>query len=1025
MIENLLRHKVIISGMMIALIGSAFVAFRPHTPAQPINIQPESSAPIVLGEQTIKQTDTSTDTSAQNVQAILEQTPQSAQDESITKESVLASLPYPLSLLSKLHFKATDNSKWKVGDLSLRGNTGTLRLQNNSVDSDTIDNHSIQGEDIASDITLNNLTVSGDLTTQGNWNGVSSASGTISTGVWHGSTIGLAYGGTGITSTPTDGQLLIGNGSGYTLATLTAGTGIGIANGSGGITLTNTGVTALSGTANQINVSGSTGSVTLSLPQDIAVTSTPTFGGLTLSGLTAGSIPFIGSGGVLSQNNSQLFWDNANGRLGIGTTSPTSKLSVSGDISLDNGNILLSQVVGATAPTVNINSSAGNLNGTYYYMVTFVTATGETDSGSYEPPSVTPINQQVNITNIPTSSDSRVIARKIYRTVANPTDMRLYKFLVTINDNTTTTYTDNIADVSLGSDIHWINTTGGYTSINGSRIATVSGISASFGLNALMNGTGYANSAFGGNSLTNNTSGLRNTALGVDALYSNTTGNRNTATGVHALNTNNIGSDNTAFGYGAGFTSTSTTGMTAFGAYTLYFNTTGSRNTATGYTALQLNTTGSDNTANGYFTLNANTTGSANTATGYLALRNNTSGINNTGTGNAALTTNTIGYNNTANGYNSLFNNTGGFQNTANGYTSLSANTTGSNNTASGLDSLAGNTTGTNNTASGFSSGKFIANGTTANQTSNNSLYLGYGTRALANGDTNEVVIGASAIGNGSNSVTLGNTSITSTVLRGNVSTSGQISGTDGLVTKVNAGVCDDTTFTADTNGNLCIDSTNGRIYYRYGGAWHYTAQTAGFQIPEYEAFSYDFDKNAFDKDKALKAGDFLIPFVENSMKDGAVHGLYTKFSDVKDKLIPELASIISQLADLTKRVAKLEGKDASTPSDTKDIKLETPAPAVAIDVKTDATVIDTTTAPVQIAPITGTDTIKAGDTSMTIKNNAVTKDSRIFVTVKGTPALVSVDNQKEGESFKVVTDKEAIADIDFSWEIINGSDTK
>jgi hypothetical protein len=247
----------------------------------------------------------------------------------------------------------------------------------------------------------------------------------------------------------------------------------------------------------------------------------------------------------------------------------------------------------------------------------------------------------------------------------------------------------------------------------------------------------------------------------------------------------------------------------------------------------------------------------------------------------------------------------------------------------------------------------------------------------------------------------------------------------DGIVTKVNAGVCDDSTFTADTDGNLCIDSTDGRIYYRYGGAWHYTAQTAGFQIPEYEAFSYDFNKNAFDKDKALKAGDFLIPFVESGMKDGAVHGLYTKFSDVKDKLIPELAGIIAQLADLTKRVAKLEGKNVSSPSDTKSEASTTTATDTKTETATITTPIKTTTTPVQIAPITGTDTIKAGDTSVTIKNDSVTKDSRIFVTVKGTPALVSVDSQKEGESFKVVTDKEAIADIDFSWEIINGSETK
>jgi len=45
-------------------------------------------------------------------------------------------------------------------------------------------------------------------------------------------------GGTGLSTTPTNGQLLIGNGTGYTLSTLTAGSGITITNGAGSITIT-------------------------------------------------------------------------------------------------------------------------------------------------------------------------------------------------------------------------------------------------------------------------------------------------------------------------------------------------------------------------------------------------------------------------------------------------------------------------------------------------------------------------------------------------------------------------------------------------------------------------------------------------------------------------------------------------------------------------------------------------------------------------------------------------------------------
>lgn len=52
----------------------------------------------------------------------------------------------------------------------------------------------------------------------------------------------IANGGTGVTGTPTNGQLLIGNGTGYTQAALTAGTGIAITNGAGSITIAVTGV---------------------------------------------------------------------------------------------------------------------------------------------------------------------------------------------------------------------------------------------------------------------------------------------------------------------------------------------------------------------------------------------------------------------------------------------------------------------------------------------------------------------------------------------------------------------------------------------------------------------------------------------------------------------------------------------------------------------------------------------------------------------------------------------------------------
>lgn len=91
----------------------------------------------------------------------------------------------------------------------------------------------------------------------------------LSTGVT--GTLPVANGGTALTSAPSNGQLLIGNGTGYTLATLTAGTGVTITNGAGSITInapdtgTVTAVTASAplsssgGNAPDISLSGTVG----------------------------------------------------------------------------------------------------------------------------------------------------------------------------------------------------------------------------------------------------------------------------------------------------------------------------------------------------------------------------------------------------------------------------------------------------------------------------------------------------------------------------------------------------------------------------------------------------------------------------------------------------------------------------------------------------------------------------------------------------------------------------------------------
>jgi hypothetical protein len=209
--------------------------------------------------------------------------------------------------------------------------------------------------------------------------------------------------------------------------------------------------------------------------------------------------------------------------------------------------------------------------------------------------------------------------------------------------------------------------------------------------------------------------------------------------------------------------------------------------------------------------------GAGNLTMGSTATLANQSSYN-TALGNGALYTNTTGYYNTANGVNALLSNTTGNYNTANGVSALYANTTGNYNTANGMQALLSNTSGYQNTANGMQAGLYIADGVTANQTSNNSVYEGYNAMAQASGDTNEIVIGASAIGNGSNTVTLGNTSIVKTILQGNVgigttspnALQENLKATEQL--RLSYDATHYTSFTVGSGGSLTLGGTTGKV---------------------------------------------------------------------------------------------------------------------------------------------------------------------------------------------------------------------
>ena len=121
--------------------------------------------------------------------------------------------------------------------------------------------------------------------------------------------IGTINGGTGTDATPTDGQLLIGNGAGYTLNTLTEGTGIGVTNGAGSVAvkIKDTGVTAGSyGTAASVPnyAVNAQGQLTSSAAVAIAINA---------SQITAGELPIVRGGTGASTAS------GARTNLGLGT----------------------------------------------------------------------------------------------------------------------------------------------------------------------------------------------------------------------------------------------------------------------------------------------------------------------------------------------------------------------------------------------------------------------------------------------------------------------------------------------------------------------------------------------------------------------------------------------------------------------------------------------------------------------------------------------------------------------------------
>jgi hypothetical protein len=180
--------------------------------------------------------------------------------------------------------------------------------------------------------TVTSVDVSGGTTGLTTSGGPIISSGTITLG----GTLGVANGGTGATTFTANG-VVYGNTTSALLVTAAGTTGQVLVGNTGGApswaTLSGIGVTSFSaGTTGLTPNTATTGAVTLAGTLGVANGGTGT-----ATAFTAGSVVFAGASGVYTQDNANLFWDNTNDRLGIGTATPGEKLTVVGTAKVGEG----------------------------------------------------------------------------------------------------------------------------------------------------------------------------------------------------------------------------------------------------------------------------------------------------------------------------------------------------------------------------------------------------------------------------------------------------------------------------------------------------------------------------------------------------------------------------------------------------------------------------------------------------------------------------------------------------------------
>jgi hypothetical protein len=525
-------------------------------------------------------------------------------------------------------------------------------------------------------------------------------------------------------------------------------------------------VTSITGTTNQVIASSPTGAVTLSLPQDIATGSSPTFSTITLSSTTAHAVligeasspinsVLLGAGQVLIGTTSgnpaaaaigsgqNILVANSSGAITVGFTGNLPVTNLNSGTSATSSTFWRGDGTWAVPAGTGVTSVSGTLNritstgGTTpvidiaatYVGQTSITTLGTIGTGTWQGTVVSPTYGGTGVNN---GASTITIG-------GSHTLSGAFASTFTFTNTTSVTFPTSGTLATVGGTVSTLTGTANQVLVNGTSGSATSGAitlttpqdiattsNVTFGsvtstndatIHGLTVGLGTAsvstNTVLGSGAFTSNVSGANNVIIGYQAATSLTTSGGCIAIGQGALATITSGaSDCVAIGKTAmsGNTAASCVGI---GTNALAANT-GVGNTACGHTAGAANTSGVC-TAFGYQVASSNTTGTI-AAFGYQAGNANVSGTGISCFGYQSLKLNT-GNDNSAFGYQSLASNVSGIRNSCFG-SGAGASMTGSNlsafgylagnvatgdqNCAFGRSAYSQNTSGTSNSAFGY-----------------------------------------------------------------------------------------------------------------------------------------------------------------------------------------------------------------------------------------------------------------------------------------------------------------------------------